>query len=102
MPSGDSTTRRETLDLAIKVENHEKDLSGKNVTAYAFPIYNETPKIQIGQSAGTDVGTPFLIDVDLDFSPQEYDVELVVGDTILFPTEESELTIKVLDAKFNN
>jgi hypothetical protein len=93
----------ETRDAAISISGHKKNLSGKAVYAYAFPDDSSTPKRQIGSATGTANGKEFLINVDFDFPPGEYDVEIVDKDGyVLHPNAQDNIEIKLLNAKFND
>jgi len=93
----------ETKDAAIEISGHEKNLAGKTVYAYGFPDESSKPKQEIGKATGTNNGDVFLINIDFDFDPGEYDVEVVdEDDEVLHPNAQDNLEIKLLNAKFND
>lgn len=90
-----------TQEVNIRVDNHETDLTGTTVYAYAYPEYTERPEVELGRAEGTAAGVEFVIAIDPDLlEPGTYDVEIIANDSIVYPvTQDEELTLIVLNAK---
>ena len=92
---------REGLSRIILISGHSRDLGGTDVVVYLFAHGQQH---EIGRATGTSDGSPFGIPVEFTVPPNEtYYMEVVEdGGDIVYPQDEREQLVEVINARHND
>jgi hypothetical protein len=91
---------REGIDRAVRVSNHNQNLSAQTVLVQLFDDGQATT---VGQGVGSEKDKPFIINATFDVEPGLYELEILVqGGDIVYPRDSARPRVEVVDSRYNN